>query len=114
MAQRQQDQFCAVVENTFQKFQKFLDFLRSKRYSFFDPITNRNETLLSVRSLGELITMAGLDDAFINPLDELRETSLTMANGSNTNHQLASMEKSEERSHSSSSSSSETITKTEQ
>ncbi|CAF0968298.1 unnamed protein product [Adineta ricciae] len=95
LAQRQQDQFCAVVENTFQKFQKFLDFLRSKR-------------------LGELITMAGLDDAFMNPLDELRETSLTMANGSNTNHQLASIEKSEERSHSSSSSSSETTTKTEQ
>lgn len=66
-------------------------------------------------SLGELITMAGLDDAFINPLDELRETSLTIANGSNTNHQSAIVEKSEERSQSSSSSSSstETNTKTE-
>ncbi len=31
LAQRQQDHFCAVVETTFQKFQKFLDFLRSKR-----------------------------------------------------------------------------------
>jgi len=90
LAQRQQDQFCAVVENTFQKFQQFLDFLRSKR-------------------LGELITMAGLDDAFINPLDELRETSLNVANGSNTNHPLVTTEKSEERS--SSSSSSETNTK---
>ncbi|CAF0807156.1 unnamed protein product [Adineta steineri] len=93
LAQRQQDHFCAVVENTFQKFQKFLDFLRSKR-------------------LGELITMAGLDDAFTNPLDELRETSLSIANGSNTNHQSVIAEKSEERSQSSSSSS-ETTTKHE-
>jgi len=63
-----------------------------------------------ISSLGELITMAGLDDAFINPLDELRETSLTVANGSNTNHQLGTTEKSEERSQSSSSSSGETNT----
>lgn len=63
--------------------------------------------------MGELITMAGLDDAFMNPLEELRETSLTIANGSNTNHQLASIEKTEERSSSSTtSSSSETNTKT--
>jgi hypothetical protein len=48
--------------------------------------------------------MAGLDDAFINPLDELRETSLNVANGSNTIHQLVTTEKSEERSSSSSSS----------
>jgi hypothetical protein len=54
--------------------------------------------------------MAGLDDAFINPLDELRETSLTVANGSNTNHQLMTTEKSEEQSQSSSSSSGETNT----
>ncbi len=60
--------------------------------------------------MGELITMAGLDDAFINPLDELRETSLTVANGSNANHQLGTTEKSEERSQSSSSSSGETNT----
>jgi hypothetical protein len=55
--------------------------------------------------------MAGLDDAFMNPLDELRETSLTIANGSNTNHQLATIEKTEERSSSSSPSSSETNNK---
>jgi len=55
--------------------------------------------------------MAGLDDAFMNPLDELRETSLTIANGSNTNHQLATKEKTEERSSSSSPSSSETNNK---
>ena len=63
-------------------------------------------------SLGELITMAGLDDAFINPLDEFRETSMTVANGSNGNHQSATVEKNEERSTSSSSSSSETNNKT--
>jgi hypothetical protein len=57
-------------------------------------------------SLGELITMAGLDDAFINPLDEFRETSMTVANGSNVNHQSATVEKNEERSSSTSSSSS--------
>lgn len=61
-------------------------------------------------SLGELITMAGLDDAFTNPLDELRETSLTMANGSNVNHPSGSNEKNEERSSSSSSSSSSSET----
>lgn len=93
LAQRQQDQFCAVVENTFQKFQQFLDFLRSKR-------------------LGELITMAGLDDAFTNPLDELRETSLNVANGSNSNHQSATLDKSEDRSSGSSSSASSSSTET--
>ncbi len=56
--------------------------------------------------------MAGLDDAFMNPLDEFRETSLTVANGSNTNHQLGTVEKIEERSSSSTpSSSSETNNK---
>jgi hypothetical protein len=55
--------------------------------------------------------MAGLDDAFTNPFDELRETSLTVANGSNTNHQLGTEEKSDERSSSSSSLSSETNNK---
>jgi hypothetical protein len=55
--------------------------------------------------------MAGLDDAFPNPLDELRETSLTVANGSNSNHQLVTAEKSDEQSSSSSSSSSETNNK---
>ncbi|CAF3725989.1 unnamed protein product, partial [Rotaria socialis] len=87
LAQREQDHFCAVVENTFQKFQKFLDFLRSKR-------------------LGELITMAGLDDAFTNPLEERRETPLNIANGSNTNHQTVVAENNDERLQSSSSSSS--------
>jgi hypothetical protein len=48
--------------------------------------------------------MAGLDDAFPNPLDELRETSLTVANGSNSNHQLVNIEKIDEPSSSSSSS----------
>jgi hypothetical protein len=65
-----------------------------------------------ISSLGELITMAGLDDAFMNPLEEFRETSLTVANGSNTNHQLGTVEKIEERSSSSTpSSSSETNNK---
>jgi hypothetical protein len=50
--------------------------------------------------------MAGLDDAFINPLDEFRETSLTVTNGSNLNHQLGTVEKNKERSSPSSSSSS--------
>jgi len=54
--------------------------------------------------------MAGLDDAFINPLDEFRETSLTVTNGSNLNHQLGTVEKSKERSSSSSSSSSSSET----
>ena len=48
--------------------------------------------------------MAGLDDAFPNPLDELRETSLTVANGSNLNHQSVTVEKMDEPSSSSSSS----------
>jgi hypothetical protein len=61
-------------------------------------------------SLGELITMAGLDDAFTNPLDELRDTSLTVANGLNANHQSVSVEKIEERSSSSASSSSSSET----
>ena len=55
--------------------------------------------------------MAGLDDAFPNPVDELRETSLTVANGSNFNHQLVTAEKPDESSSSSSSSSTETNTK---
>ncbi|CAF5097563.1 unnamed protein product, partial [Rotaria magnacalcarata] len=56
--------------------------------------------------LGELITMAGLDDAFTNPLEERRETPLNVANGSNTNHQTVVAEKHDERLQSSSSSSS--------
>lgn len=53
--------------------------------------------------MGELITMAGLDDAFINPLDELRETSLINASGSNTNHLSLAAEKHDERPQSASS-----------
>ncbi|CAF1516838.1 unnamed protein product, partial [Didymodactylos carnosus] len=62
VAQRQQDRFCEVVESTFQKFQKFLDFLRSKR-------------------LGQLITMAGLDNAAdpILSFYEVRDTTTTAA-----------------------------------
>jgi len=62
--------------------------------------------------LGELITMAGLDDAFTNPLDELRETSINVANGSNVNHQSATLDKSEDRSSNSSSSASSSSTET--
>ena len=49
--------------------------------------------------------MAGLDDTFVNPLDEFRETSLAVANGLNMNHQSATAEKSNERPSSSSTSS---------
>jgi len=89
LAQRQQDHFCAVVENTFQKFQTFLDFLRSKR-------------------LGDLITMAGLDDDLMNPVDEFRETSMNMANGSNLTHPSIVIEKTEDQSQSILSTSTET------
>jgi hypothetical protein len=50
--------------------------------------------------------MAGLDEAFIKPPDEIRETSITVTNGSSINHQSVTIEKNEERSQSTSSSSS--------
>jgi hypothetical protein len=50
--------------------------------------------------------MAGLDDAFVNPLDELRETSINVANGSTTSHPAVAGEKTADASSSSSSSSS--------
>lgn len=43
--------------------------------------------------------MAGLDDGFMNPLEEFRETSMNLTNGSNVNHPSILADKSEHNLH---------------
>lgn len=56
--------------------------------------------------------MAGLDDDLMNPVDEFRETSMNMANGSNLTHPSIVIEKTEDQSQSILSTSTETNQKT--
>ena len=46
--------------------------------------------------------MAGLDDGFVNPLDEFRETSMNLTNGSNLIHPSMTTEKNDDQSQSNS------------